>query len=358
MNDAAGGPVVSPDTSGSRHPSPPDVSVVIVTWNGRRHLDACLRAVAGQSGVRLETILVDNGSADGSADYVREAYPWVRLLALKENLGFAGGNNAGVKVATGRYVALLNNDTVAAPGCMRALLDGLDEQNGIALTTARIVYMHDPTVIDSAGDGMHRAGGAFKYLHGQSVEKALESREVFGVCGAACLMSKRVFDELGGFDESFFFSHEDVDLSYRAQLRGYRCRYVADAIVSHHGGGTSGKTSAFAVFHAQRNSEWLYFKNTPARLLARTLPAHVMYTVAAAVYFARIGRFVAFIRGKWAAVVGMPAVLRARAKVQASRRASDEAIASQMDVGWMSAKLREKRFAAAMVEDGRGPHRP
>ena len=358
MSPAADGPVVPPVPPGAAGASAPDISIIIVTWNGRRHLDACLQAVAGQTGVRLETILVDNGSTDGSADHVRSTYPWVRLLALRDNLGFAGGNNAGVAIATGRCVALLNNDTVADPGCMRGLLDGLDEAHGIALTTARIVYMHDPSTIDSAGDGMHRAGGAFKHLHGQPVERALESREVFGVCGAACLMPRRVFEELGGFDESFFFSHEDVDLSYRARLRGYRCRYVAGAVVLHHGSGTSGRTSTWVVFHAQRNAEWLYLKNTPGSLLLRTLPAHVLYMTAAAVYFARIGRLGAFGRGKWAALKGLPAVLRARAAVQASRRASTAAIVAQMDTGWMLAKLREKRFAAGLVEENQGPQRP
>lgn len=340
----------------------PDVSVVVVTWNGRHHLAACLEAVARQTGVATETIVVDNGSIDGSVGYLREAFPWVRVVALPENRGFAGGNNAGVAVATGRYVALLNNDTVADPGCLRALVDAVDEARGTALVTARIVYMHDPARIDSAGDGLLRTGGAFKHFHGRPAAEALTSREVFGVCGAACLMPVRVFRELGGFDERFFFSHEDVDLSYRARLLGYRCRYVSDAVVLHHGSGTSGRTSAFAVFHAHRNSEWLYFKNTPASLLVRTLPAHVAYVLAAAVYFAGIRRLGAFVRGKWAALAGMPDILRERAKIQASRRATASEIAAVLDSGWLSAKLGEKRFDAVMVEHsgeaGTGAGRP
>ncbi len=336
----------------------PDVSVVIVTWNGRRHLDACLEAVAGQAGVRTETIVVDNGSTDGSVEHVRTRYPWVRVLALDENRGFAGGNNAGVAIANGRLVALLNNDTIAEPGCLRALVDGLDEGNAVSLTTARIVYMHDPMKIDSAGDGMLRAGGAFKHLHGRSVEEARTTREVFGVCGAACLMPKRVFDELGGFDEAFFFSHEDVDLSYRARLLGYRCRYVADAVVRHHGSGTSGRTTALVVYHAHRNSEWLYFKNTPTALLIRTLPAHVCYVVAAMVYFASIGRLGAFLRGKWAALAGVAYLRQARARTQATRRATAADIAAVMDSGWMSAKLLEKRFDSGMVENVRPSQTP
>src|SRR5262245_43764552 len=101
----------------------PFVSIVIVTWNGRQFLDACLDAVAAQQGVATETILVDNASSDGTADYVRKRFPWVRVIGLRENRGFAGGNNAGVREARGRYVALLNNDTVPEPGWLQTLLD-------------------------------------------------------------------------------------------------------------------------------------------------------------------------------------------------------------------------------------------
>src|SRR5262245_57822816 len=137
----------------------PDVSIVIVTWNGRQHLEACLNAVAAQRAVNAETILVDNASEDGSEAFVRDRFPWVRVLSLPTNRGFAGGNNAGARVAAGKYLAFLNNDTMASPGWLRALLDGLDEANHVAVATSRIVYMHDPNVIDSAGDGLTRAGG-------------------------------------------------------------------------------------------------------------------------------------------------------------------------------------------------------
>src|SRR4029434_4374780 len=172
------------------------------------------------------------------------------------------------------------NDTAADAGGRRALATAVDDRSRFTLVTSRIVYMHDPDTIDSAGDGVLRWGGAFKRHHGEPASAALATQEVFGVCGAACLMPKAVFDELGGFDEDlfashedvaiathevlgacgaaclmpkavfdelggfdedFFASHEDVDLSYRARLRGYRCRYVADAPVRHHGSATLGK---------------------------------------------------------------------------------------------------------------------
>ena len=290
-------------------PMTPDplVSIVIVTWNGRQYLEACLSAVAAQEGVNAETILVDNASTDGTVALRARAIPGRACgRDVRESRVLPGGNNAGVREARGRFVALLNNDTVPEPGWLQALLRGLDEDAGFALVTSRIVYMHDPELIDSAGDGMLASGGAFKRHHGASVEMARESSEVFGVCGAACLMPRRVFEELGGFDEDFFVSHEDVDLSYRARLLGYRCRYVADAVVRHHGSATIGRVSALAIFHGQRNLEWLYVKNTPGSLLLTTLPSHLMYMAAACVHFARAGALGPFLRAKLAAMADCP----------------------------------------------------
>ena len=331
----------------------PLVSVVIVNWNGRQYLEPCLTAVAAQEGVDAETILVDNGSTDGSVALVRERFPWVRVVALNENRGFAGGNNSGVREARGRYVALLNNDTVPEPGWLGALLRGREDGGANALASSRIVYIHDPHVIDSAGDGVLRWGGAFKRHHGASVEAATQSCEVFGVCGAACVIPKAVFDELGGLDEDFFASHEDVDLSYRARLMGYSCRYVADAIVRHHGSATVGRISGFAVFHGQRNLEWMYFKNTPASLLLRTLPGHLVYTAAAALHFTRVGLLGPFVRAKFAALAGLPRMLGKRAQVQRARRVGTDAIWPLLEARWLSTKLREKRFDVDLARGNR-----
>ena len=333
--------------------SAPLISVVIVTWNGRQYLEACLTAVGAQVGVRIETILVDNASSDGTVAYVGERFPSVRVVSLSENRGFAGGNNAGVREARGEFVALLNNDTVPESTWLQTLFSGVDEGAGFALVTSRVVYMHDPRVIDSAGDSMLSAGGAFKRHHGASVDLARESTEVFGVCGAACLMPKRVFDELGGFDEDFFVSHEDVDLSYRARLLGYRCRYVADAVVRHHGSPTIGRASEFAIYHGQRNLEWLYVKNTPPLLLLTTLPSHVMYVAAAAVHFTRAGALGPFMRAKLAALAGMPRALRKRRHVQRTRRVDAAHLRPLLETKWLSTKLREKRFDAELAGSGR-----
>lgn len=328
----------------------PEISVVIVTWNGREHLEMCLTAVAAQRGVDCETILVDNGSTDGTVEFVRERFPDVRLVPLATNRGFAGGNNAGARAARGRYLAFLNNDTLADPGWLLALRDGLDEANGTAFTTSRIVYMHDPSVIDSAGDGLTRAGGAFKRFHGGPASAADDSCEVFGACGAAFLMSAPVFEELGGFDEDFFASYEDVDLSYRARLRGYRCRYVAEAIVKHRGSATLGRVSARSVFFAQRNLEWMYFKNTPTSILLRTLPRHLVYNAAAAAYFTRLGLLGTFLSAKAGSCRGFAQVRAKRAAIQRTRRASADDIWRLLEPRWLRLKLAEEKFDLSIAK--------
>ena len=333
--------------------SEPEVSIIIVTWNGRRYLDACLRAVEAQQGASAEVILVDNASTDGTAEFVRTRFPRVRVIALIENLGFAGGNNVGAREAHGDYVAFLNNDTVADSGWLCALRAGIELTSGFALAASRIVYMHDPGVIDSAGDGLFRWGGAFKRHHGEPVELAGVAAEVFGVCGGACLMPKAVFDELGGFDDDFFVSHEDVDLSYRARLRGYRCRYVPEAIVRHHGSATLGTISTPAVFHGQRNLEWMYLKNTPASLLVRTLPGHLLYNAAAATHFARLGLLWTFLRAKGAALAGLPVVLRKRAAIQRASTIGAAGIEPHLERRWLAAKMREKRFDVGLAGGSR-----
>jgi GT2 family glycosyltransferase len=213
--------------------------------------------------------------------------------------------------------------------------------------------MHDPDVIDSAGDSVLRCGGAFKRFHGQPVSVALRSEEVFGVCGAAFLVPRMVFDELGGFDEDFFASHEDVDLSYRARLRGYRCRYAADAVVRHVGSATLGSVSAFSVFQGQRNLEWVYVKDTPGSLLWRSLPGHIVYNAAACAHFTRIGMLAPFLRGKFAAIAGLPSMLRKRAATQRGRRVGADVIGPMLTKNWLAVKMREEQFEAQLAARSR-----
>jgi GT2 family glycosyltransferase len=318
----------------------PRISVIVLNYNGRHWLGPCLESLLAQRDVPdYEVLVVDNGSTDGTLAYLAEAFPSVRTVDSGRNLGFAAGNNAGARAARGAVLAFLNNDTVPAPDWLSRLYAARIDRT---LVTSRLVSLSEPEVIDSAGDGYLRAGGAYKRGHGSPPTGFLESREVFGVCGAAFMIDRRAFEALGGFDESFFMVYEDVDLSYRARLAGYKCWYAADAVVRHAGSGTLGTLSDMAVFYGQRNLEWVWLKNTPSGLLWRTFLAHKIYSAAGVLHYVAKGRGLAAIRGKLAVLAALPRLLEERRAIARTRVVEAEAVERLMDRGWLQIKRREK----------------
>ena len=231
-------------------------TVVIVNYNGSRYLRECLSALRSQTlpPHRFEVVVVDNASADGSVELLRREFPWVRVLALAENRGFAGGNNAGFAVAHGSRVALLNNDTAADPHWLAELCAALDAHPEAGGAASKLVFHAEPGKLNSAGldllpDGRGRDRG-FRAADAGQYESG---REVFAGCGAALLLRRELIDELGGFDERFFMYYEDLDLAWRARLRGWGFVYVPGSVVRHIHCGSSGEWSPFFCFHVERN---------------------------------------------------------------------------------------------------------
>ena len=326
----------------------PAVTTIVLNYNGRQWLPGCISALAAQRHAPpFETLFVDNGSTDGSVDLVRREYPDVLVVESGGNLGFAEGNNVGARHARGEWLAFLNNDTEADPDWLARMYGAAQAHPEFALFTSRLVFLDNPSVVDSAGDGYLRAGGAFKHGHGAEASGFTESREVFGACGGAFLIRRDTFDALGGFDPRFFMVHEDVDLSYRARLRGLRCWYAADAIVRHAGSGSLGTLSPSAVFYGQRNLEWTWIKNTPRELLLSTAASHIVYSLAGVLHYARIGRGGAALKAKWDALRKVGSVLAERKRIQASRTAAVADLERLMEPRWLEAKRREKAFASS-----------
>ena len=329
----------------------PLASVIVLNYNGRAWLAGCMDALAAQRGAPpFEILLVDNGSSDGSAALVRERWPAVRVVESGANLGFAEGNNVGAREARGEWLVFLNNDTAAEPEWLARLTAEAAAHPAYAIVTSRVVFLDDPAVVDSAGDGYFLAGGAFKHGYGAEAGAFAASREVFGACGAAFMIRRSDFARLGGFDARFFMNFEDVDLSYRARLLGLRVWYAASAVVRHAGSASLGAVSPAAVYYGQRNLEWVWLKNTPRELLWKTAAAHAVYSLAGVLHYVRAGRGGAAIRGKLAALAGVPAMLRARHRLHASRCVPADAVAALMERSWVSAKRAEKAFAASRVD--------
>ncbi|WP_214041225.1 glycosyltransferase family 2 protein [Methanoculleus sp.] len=299
------------------------ISVVVTNYNGRKYLADCLSSLALQTYRDFETILVDNASTDGSVEFVEEHYPEVRIVRNRENLGFAGGTNAGIRAARGEYVLTLNNDTRADSRFVEHLGNAMDADPAAGMCAAKMLFPDGS--INSTGICISRSGaawdrGMYEPDHGQYDRP----EEVFGPCAGAALYRREMLDEVGLFDEDFFCYMEDVDLAFRARLAGWTCRYVPGAQVYHYHGGTAGVGTDFAVYYGNRNVVWYVMKNFPSRLLVTSLPWILGRNLAVIPYYAVRGRGWAIVRSKVDAVRGIPRMLRKRSTIR--RKVPDSVI--------------------------------
>jgi len=301
----------------------PRVSVIILTWNGRPYLGECLNSLAGQTFRDFETILVDNGSADGSAAFVRSQFPWVRLLELPENAGFAEGNNRGLALAQGTYIVTLNNDTKVAPAFLAELVRVADADLRIGMVAAKMRNYCRPEQIDAAGLKVAFNGLGYNIGFGETDQGQHDSAPLFGPCGGAALYRRAMLEEIGFFDADFFAYYEDFDLAWRARLAGWKAVAAARALVYHVHSATGGEMSPFKVYHTHRNKWFVIVKNWPGPLLRRHLAALVFTDLAAFCLALLRGRGRAALRARLDAVRSLGSLLRKRAGIQAARALSD-----------------------------------
>lgn len=246
------------------------ISVVIPTYNGIRYLSDCLDSLRNQIRMPDDIILVDDGSSDGTDSFVSNSYPEVNLICLESNRGFAAAVNEGIRQAGGNYIALLNNDTRAAPQWLSELEKTLDEHPSTGSCSSKMLFADRPNIINSIGIGFTRAGTAFDVGEGQEDgEKFQHPRPIFGACAGAAMYRRKLFDDVGLLDEDFFMWYEDVDLSFRAQLAGYGCQYVPTAVVYHVGGGTASSNEKMHIHYCTRNQILVMVKNLPDPLRTR-----------------------------------------------------------------------------------------
>lgn len=306
----------------------PRVTVVIPNWNTRRFLGPCLGSLRRQAFGDFETVLVDSGSTDDSLDFVAKNLPEVRTVALGENRGFSGAVNAGIKASGAEFVVLLNNDTEQDPGWLAALVEAADTHPESGLFASKMVNFRDRRLLDGAGDALRWSGLPYRLGH-MELDRGQYGRQayVFGACAAAALYRRSLFEEIGAFDEDFFAYCEDGDVSFRAQLAGYRCLYVPDAVVYHVGGAsTGGKRSATATRLGTRNSLSLLVKNLPLSAVPHVLPFFVAGQLARLLTAAATGSLGAHLEGVVGAWRHLPLMLEKRGEVQKRKRVSDAEI--------------------------------
>ena len=318
------------------------ISLIILNWNGEKHLKECLEALRNQTYKDVEVILVDNGSTDNSVEFVRENFPEIRILALNRNMGFCKGNNEGIKKARGEYIALLNNDTKADKYWLEELYKSICKHPEIRFYTSKIVFYDDPNKIDSAGDGFGICGVPFKIGHLENSNKYSQEKVVFGACGGASLYKKDMLNDIGLLDEDFFAIYEDGDLNFRAQLKGYKCLFVPSAIVYHKGSSSIGKLSAFYVYYGQRNVEYLYIKNMPFSLIVKNGYIHLLYILLAFVYFLIKGKAIKFLMAKSDVLGNLSNLLKKRSFIQKNPKVNNSHLSSLFERKWLRTRIKGK----------------
>jgi GT2 family glycosyltransferase len=256
----------------------PLVSAIVVNWNGIECVEKCLASLLSQTWPALEIIVVDNGSTDGSRELVRSRYgARITVIDSPVNLGFAGGNNLGIRAAKGAHVVLLNNDAVAAPGWVEGLVQAAELDPRVGMCASKILVLGGDGLIDSAGllmsaDGIGRGRG--RLMHDGDAYARTE--DVLVPSGCAALYRRAMLDDIGVFDEDFFAYCEDSDLGLRGRLAGWACRYVPTAVVHHAYSRSTGPYSTFKAFHVERNRCFVLLKCFPVSAILASGP----YTVA------------------------------------------------------------------------------
>lgn len=335
---------------------PPLVSIIIVNCNGRGFLQGCLESIFNQSCSDFEIIFIDNGSTDDSVQYVKEKFPDVIIIENRENLGFARANNQGIAIAKGKYIALLNNDTVVDREWIKSLLAKAESSSEkVGMWAGKILSMQEPGKIDSVGglmispDGIAKGRGRLE----EDVGQYDNDDEVFIPSACAALFKKEMLDEIGLFDEDFFAYCEDTDIGLRARLAGWRTVSVPKAVVYHYYSGTTGKYTSMKAYLVERNHVWLAVKNFPlSRLLF--FPFYTIWRDMFQVYgillkrgaggrfvedFSGARLFIILVKAFWSALGGIPMMARKRLSVQAKRAVSKKEISD-----WF------KRYGLSMKE--------
>lgn len=307
----------------------PLVSVIVLNWNGRKFLKECLDSLLRQSYDDFEVIFVDNGSSDGSPEFVRSNYPNVRVLALPQNIGFAAGNNVGLDHCRGEFVVTLNNDTKVDPEFVSRLVAAGKADDRIGLVAAKMLNYYHTDRIDSvgltvAGNGLGYNKGIAEVDRGQYKEPG----PVFGPCGGAALYRRAMLSEMGFFDGDFFAYYEDFDLAWRCRLAGWQAVTAPGAVVYHIHSATSGEWSPFKVYHTHRNKWYVIVKNWPTTILISYLPKVLCYDIAALILAAMRGQGKSALKARLDLLRHLPTLIKKRKEIQSRRMLTDGQVLS------------------------------
>lgn len=307
----------------------PKLSVVIPTWNGLELLKVCLPSLIKQTFKDFEVIIIDNGSGDDSVKYIQKNFPSFKIIKLPKNIGFAGAVNKGIKKALGKYIILLNNDTEVDKNCLKYLIEAADKHSGVGMVAAKIKNFYQRNIIDNAGDEIDVVGHSFTRGIGKKDNQKFNlPGYIFLVTGGGSLFKKEVFNKIGLFDEDYFLYMEDIDLSFRAQLAGFKAWYEPKAIIYHKRMTTSAKNMSFVEPACFRNMTMNIIKDYPLSLLLHNFNwiKIILVNLNTFKYLAGKGYLWGALKAELDVLKSLRCLLKKRKKIQSLKTVSDEYI--------------------------------
>lgn len=328
-----------PEAPGGDAPGVPLLSILLVNYNGKAHLQECLESVFGQGFRDFEVVLVDNASKDDSVAYVEKSFPEVSIVRSPVNSGFAGGNNLGLPLCRGRWVFLLNNDTRLEAGALQALADDIARFPGNRVFACFMLRYAEPGKVDSAGDNLYTMGAVSSFA-GFPASLFTRPREVTSACAGAAVYARSVLESLGGFDEDFFLLMEDVDLSLRARHLGESILFLPGVRVLHKGSASiGGAIGPIGIFYGSRNYPFVFVKNFPLVTLLKCAPGICLMLAIRFLQSIRQG-YLPILLKSWASGLAMlPAMLAKRKMILSGSKLSRRQFEAALHRGWFRQRL-------------------
>ncbi|MFN8446946.1 MAG: glycosyltransferase family 2 protein [Caldilineaceae bacterium] len=296
-------------------------TIIIPNFNGVRHFPALFTALSCQSYSNFKLLVIDDASSDNSLWWLEERGKefglQLQVIANRNNIGFAAACNQGISAAVGNWVVLLNNDTQPEPIWLESLLEAAVGKDRVGMVASKMLFAHDPQIINSAGIALDWMGIAWDWRGGEAdTPHETQTPRIFGPCGGAALYSRQMLEELGGLDEDFFMYLEDVDLAWRAQLAGWQAVFQPKARILHAHSASLGDASPRKSFLLGRNKLWLIVKNYPNPWFSLYLPLILAYDLLATIYGGILRRNFALARGRLAGLQGLGKMLAKRKEIQ------------------------------------------
>ncbi len=315
------------------------ISIIIPNWNGEKLLKECINSILEQTYKNYEIIVVDNGSTDNSVNLIKENYPEVKIIELRKNYGFSVAVNKGIKNSKGELILLLNNDIVLKKDFLEKAIESEIKYPEAGFFAVRILIKDRPEFIDTAGDAFTIAGFSYKIGTLENRDSYKKSYWCFGACGGCALYRRELFEKVGLFDEDYFIFIEDVDLSFRAQLYGYKCRFVPELIAYHKVRATF-KNKRKTIYLTYRNLIYTIYKNLPINLILVYSPHLILNILLTLIKYLPTKYFFTVIKAYFDGLVSLKKFRKKREVIQLNKYLTNTEIHYLLDKNWIKIRIK------------------